>query len=350
MDKNSYKKKQINPVGLIIFVLAVAGAVYMTWYFLRQSELNPHSEDAILAANLVNIAATVPGRINEINVVENQRVKKGDFLFSVDPKPLSLLVDQTKADLQIAMAAMDAQRRTLRAETQNALIADQQVARARTNLDLTEATLKRLEALSPKGYVTKQQVDDARTLRDDARISLSQANQQADAANALVGTLDSSEALVSARQAALALAEHNLENSKVYAPHDGLVVGLLNSSGQIIIPGQSVFTLIDTSAWYATATYPETELNNIRIGDCATVRIMANDKITVKGKVDSIGWGVSTEELINIPRNLPFIPKSLNWVHIAQRFPVRVKLIDPPAELTRSGASAVVTVHNGNAC
>jgi multidrug efflux system membrane fusion protein len=72
--------------------------------------------------------------------------------------------------------------------------------------------------------------------------------------------------------------------------------------------------------------------------------------MVVKGKVDSIGWGVSSEDMINIPRNLPFIPKHLNWVRIAQRFPVRIKLIDPPAELTRAGASAVVTVHNGNPC
>jgi multidrug efflux system membrane fusion protein len=59
---------------------------------------------------------------------------------------------------------------------------------------------------------------------------------------------------------------------------------------------------------------------------------------------------VTSEELINIPRNLPYVPKNLNWVRIAQRFPVRVKLIDPPADLTRAGASAVVTVHDGTTC
>lgn len=350
METNSYAKKPVNAVGLIIFVLAVAAAVFMTWIYMRQSHENPYSEDAVIGANLVNISSTVPGRIIEINVRENDRVKKGDLLFSIDPKPLSLIVEQTSADLQMAQATMEAQGRALKAETQNALIADQQVVRARTNLDLAETTLKRLEALSPKGYVTKQQVDDARTLRNDARISLTQATQQADAANALVGNLDNTVALVRARQAALALAQHNLDNSKTYAPHDGLVVGLHNSSGQIIISGQSVFTLIDTSEWFASATFPETELDNIRIGDCASVRILANNNMVVKGKVDSIGWGVSSEDMINIPRNLPFIPKNLNWVRIAQRFPVRIKLIDPPAELTRAGASAVVTVHNGNAC
>lgn len=350
METNAYSKKHISLVGTLLTVIIIIVAIVMTWLYLRQARHNPLSEDVTIGASLVNIAATVPGRIVTINVAENAAVRKGDLLFAVDPKPLELIVEQTSADLEIAEATLEAQRRSLKAETQNALIADQQVARARTNLDLAEASLKRLEALSPKGYVTKQQVDDARTLRNDAQISLSQAVKQADAANALVGTLDSSQALVRARQAALALAQHNLENSKVYAPHDGLIVGVLNSTGQIIAPGQSVFTLIDTSSWYASATFPETELDRVKVGSCATVRILADNSVAIKGRVESIGWGVSSEHLINIPRSLPFVPKSLNWVRIAQRFPVRVKLIDPPAELTRVGASAVVTVHDQDKC
>lgn len=350
METNAYSKKQFSMVGVFLTGLVIIIAVVMVWLYLRQAQQNPLSEDAVVGANLVNIAATVPGRIIAINVSENAAVRKGDLLFAIDPETMRLLVEQTTADLGIAEATLETQRRALKAETQNALIADQQIARARTNLDLTETTLKRLEALSPKGYVTKQQVDDARTLRNDAQISLAQAIKQADAASALVGTLDSSQALVRARQAALALAQHNLDNTKVYAPHDGRVVGVLNGTGQIIAPGQSVFTLIDTSSWYASATFPETELDAIKVGVCATVRILANSSIPIKGQVEGIGWGVSTEDLINIPRNLPFIPKSLNWVRIAQRFPVRVKLIDPPAELTRVGASAVVTVHNGDKC
>ena len=350
METNAYSKKQFSMVGVFLTGLVIVIAVVMAWLYLRQAHQNPLSEDAVVGADVVNIAATVPGRIITINVRENAAVRKGDLLFAIDPEPMRLLVEQTTADLNIAEAALETQRRGLKAETQNALIADQQIVRARTNLDLTETTLKRLEALSPKGYVTKQQVDDARTLRNDAQVSLAQAIKQADAANVLVGTLDSSQALVRARQAALALAQHNLDNAKVYAPHDGRIVGVLNGTGQIVAPGQSVFTLIDTSSWFASATFPETELGTIKVGACATVRILANNSIAVKGVVEGIGWGVSTEDLINIPRNLPFIPKSLNWVRIAQRFPVRVKLIDPPAELTRVGASAVVTVHDGNKC
>lgn len=350
MQTNPYAKRPAGALGIALTTFFIIVAVILAWLHLRQMQQNLLSEDALIGADVVNIAASVAGRIQSIEVKENDLVRHGDLLFTIDPKPMQLLADQTAADLEIAEAALATQTRNLKAETQNAAIAEEQIIRARTNLELTQATLTRLEALLPKGYVTQQQVDDARTLRDDARISLSQAIKQAEAAGELVGTLDSAQALVRARQAAHALALHSLENTRVYAPHDGFVVGLINAPGQIVAPGQSLFTLIDAASWYVTATYRETELDAISIGDCATVRILANSDRTIKGRVEGIGWGVSTEDVLNIPRNLPFIPKSLNWVRIAQRFPVRVRLIDPPPDLTRVGASAAVSVHNGQKC
>lgn len=350
MPDNAYAKRPASVLGVWLTILFIVAAVVLVWLSLRHARENLLSEDAVIGASLVNVAASVAGRIQSIEVQENDMVHAGDLVFTLDPKALQLLADQTAADLELAEAALASQMRNLSAEAQNAAIAEEQIARARTNLDLTEASLARLQALRPKGYVTQQEVDDARTLRDDAQISLSQAIKQAQAANDLVGTLDSAQALVRARQAAHMLALHNLENTKVYAPHDGFVVGLINSPGQIVAPGQSLFTLVDASSWYASATFRETELENIQVGTCASVRILADAAQLVQGRVAGIGRGVTSDELLNIPRNLPFIPKSLNWVRIAQRFPVRVKLIDPPADLVRVGASAVVSVHHGKKC
>ncbi|MFC5387408.1 multidrug transporter subunit MdtN [Aquamicrobium segne] len=347
---DAYAKKSVNTLGVGVTGFVIVLAVILVSLHLWQSRQNLLSEDAVISANFVNVAAGVAGRIQSIDVVENERVKAGDLLFSIDPKPLQLLVDQTRADLEIAQAALAAQARSLKAETQNAAIADDQIMRARTNLALAQATLTRLEALRPQGYASQQQVDDARTLRDDAQVSLSQALKQAQAANDLVGTLESSQALVRARQAAYALALHNLENTKVTAPYDGFVVGLFHAPGQIVAPGQSLFILIDAASWYASATYRETDLEGIAVGDCATVRILADSSVAVQGRVEGIGRGVSSEEILNVPRNLPFIPKSLDWVRIAQRFPVRIKLINPPDDLVRAGASAVVSVHHGQSC
>ncbi len=349
-ERSPYAGHKAGGLGILVAVLIIVGAGLLGWLYLRAGENNPTSKDAVLVADTVNVGAMVPGRVIAIHAVENGRVRKGDLLFELDPVPFQHLTAQTQADLKLAEAALETQRRNIAAEQANAEIASQQIARARTNLALAEATLARLNALLPKGYVSRQQVDDARTARDDARVSLSQAMKQSEAASRLVGTLDEAEALVAARRAALAVAEYNLENTKVYAPHDGWVVGLHTASGQFVISGQSLFTLIDTSKWFASAAYDETELPLMRVGNCARVYVLADSSRPLKGVVDGIGWGVASEELINLPRSLPYVPKTLNWVRIAQRFPVRVRLIEAPEELMRIGASAAVTVQHGTDC
>ena len=336
--------------GPAIAAVIIAGAVGSGWFYLKRAAENPLSEDAVLTASIVHVASTVPGRIVTLAVAENAKVRRGDLLFSIDPEPFRLAVEQARADIAIAEATRDTQRRTIDAEQSNAAIATEQVTRARTNLALAEQTLARLTPLLRPGYVTAQQVDDARTARDDARASLNQATRQAAAAASLVSTLDASQALVAARRAALAIAERSLADTEIRAPHDGRVVGLAVTTGEIVAPGQSVFTLIDTGTWYASASFRETELPAIAVGDCAQVYVLANRSVRIAGSVTGIGWGVISEDVINLPRGLPYVPKSLNWVRIVQRFPVRIRLIDPPEDLMRIGASAVTVVHRGERC
>jgi multidrug efflux system membrane fusion protein len=132
--------------------------------------------------------------------------------------------------------------------------------------------------------------------------------------------------------------------------HNGLVVGLTVSSGETVAPGQSIFTMINTDEWFASANFRETDLYAIAIGDCATVYSMVDRTVSVKGTVQGIGWGVTDQERINLPRSVPYVERSLNWVRVAQRFPVRVRLEDPPQNLMRLGASAVVEIKRGAQC
>ncbi|MFK8252103.1 multidrug transporter subunit MdtN [Ancylobacter terrae] len=349
MARSAYSRSS-SLVGTSIAALIIIGAIALGGLYLKRADDNPLSEDAVLTASIVNIASSVAGRIVTLDVSENQKVAKDQLLFTLDATPYRLAVEQARAELRMAEAAQNAQQRAIDAERSNAIIADQQIARARTNLALAEQTLARLTPLLPKGYVTAQQVDDARTARDDARTSLAQAEKQAQAAASLVSTLDGTEALVEARRAALALAERGLADTEVRAPHEGRVVGLTVSTGEIVAPGQSVFTLIDTQAWFASASFRETELASIEVGDCARVFVLADRSLPLRGRVEGIGWGVLSEGLLNVPRGLPYVPKSLNWVRIAQRFPVRIRLIDPPESLMRMGASAVAIVHHGERC
>ena len=91
-------------------------------------------------------------------------------------------------------------------------------------------------------------------------------------------------------------------------------------------------------------------LITIAVGDCATVYSMIDRSQPIKGIVQGIGAGVLDEDRINLPKSVPYVERSLNWVRVAQRFPVRIRLEHPPRQLTRLGASAVVQVKHGAAC
>ncbi len=288
--------------------------------------------------------------IIDIPVSENMRVSKGDVLFQIDPVPHRLLVAQAEADLSMAEAALDTQRRVLSTQRSAAAIAREQTLRATTNLELATRTVERLSPLAAQGYVPKQQLDQAQTTQHDSETSLQQAREQEAAAENAIGTEEGAEAAVHARQAALGISQRALEDTTVRATHAGRITGLTVSTGETIAPSQTLFTLVNTEEWFAVANFRETDLAMIAPGDCATVYSMINRQVPIKGVVEGIGYGVLDTDRVNLPRSLPYVERALNWVRVAQRFPVRVRLEKPPEQLVRLGASAVVEVKHGPAC
>jgi membrane fusion protein, multidrug efflux system len=333
-------------ISLAIVAMAIAAACYASYHASNY----PSTDDATIDADVVRVAAAVGGRIIDIAVVENGAVKKGDLLFQIDPLPYRLAVAQAEAELAFAKAELDTRRRMVSTERSNAAIAAEQAKRARTNDELAARTVERLGPLADRGFVPTQQFDQAQVAQHDAATSLRQAEVQQAAALEAVGTEDAAVAAIRAREAALAIAQRALDDTTVRAPHDGRVVGLNVSSGEMVIPSQALFTLIDTEAWYAVGNFRETELHAIVTGDCATAYSMIDREQSIKGAVEGIGWGVLDEERINLPRSVPYVERSLNWVRVSQRFPVRIRLTNPPQQLMRLGASAVIEVKHGPAC
>jgi len=333
-------------ISLVIVVLAAAVA----FYTLHETQVHPTSTDSSIDADIVHVAAAVGGRVLEIRASENARVAKGDLLFQIDPVPYQLAVAQAEADLHIAEAQLETQRRAVSTQRSTASIAGQETKTALENHELAKRTAKRLRPLAASGYVPKQQLDQAEVAERDTARTLAQAQERHAAAIEAIDTVAATEATVRARRAALAIAQRGLENTTVRAPHNGLVVGLTISSGEMVAPSQSLFTLINRDEWFAVANFRETNLDAIAIGDCATVFSMIDRKIPIKGTVQSIGWGVADTERVNLPRSVPYVERSLNWVRVAQRFPVRIRLEGPPQQLMRVGASAVVQIKHGAQC
>ncbi|WP_323011649.1 multidrug transporter subunit MdtN [Castellaniella sp.] len=338
------------PLAISLAVLIVGTAALLAWLTWRHLVAQPISTDASLSADVIHMSASVPGTLHTLNIQEGSRVQAGDLLFTLDEHSYRLRVQQANAELAMAQAALTTRTRMMRAEQANAHIAQQQITRAQANLDLAQRTANRLRPLAAKGFAPQQEIDTAETAVRDARISLAQAQSQADAAQELIVELEAAQAAVQLAQATVALADKALADTQVYAPANGLVVGLTVSPGEHLAPDQSLFTLINTDVWYATAFYRETDLPHIQEGDCAVVyALMAPDE-TLTGRVASVGWGVISSDAIQLPRSMPLVQKSLNWVRVAQRFPVRVRLDNPPASLMRVGASATVMVRPGQGC
>ena len=346
--KTKTQNKQLT--GTLISLTIIAIAIILSVYVWRQHAQQPSTDDASIDADVTHIAAPVGGRINAIAVTENQQVHPGDVLFQIDPVPYQLSVAQAQADLEMAKAALETKRKALAVQQSSARIADKQTQRSTTNLALASRTVVRLRPLAEKGYVPQQQLDQAQVLERDAETTLQQAKEQAMAATQAIDNTASAEALVHAREAALAIAQRALEDTTVRAKTAGRVVGLSASPGEILAPLQSLFTLINTDEWFAIANFREIDLKTIAPGNCVTVYSMLDKEQPIKGVVQGIGWGVMDTGHIVLPRSVPFVERSLNWVRVAQRFPVKIKLENPPIQLTRLGASAVVEINHGAAC
>jgi membrane fusion protein, multidrug efflux system len=118
------------------------------------------------------------------------------------------------------------------------------------------------------------------------------------------------------------------------------------SEGAYAHVGQQVFTLIDARTWWAVANFRESQLQHILPGMHADVYVMSKPSVRFAGVVDSVGFGVTPDSDVvgRLEPGLPDVQRTLNWVHLASRYPVRVRVENPPAELFRVSESAVVSI------
>jgi multidrug efflux system membrane fusion protein len=338
--------------GRLVSVVAIVAVVLLAALVLLRINRVPRTQDAFLYADSTAIAPEVSGRVVAFLVKENQRVTKGQTLVELDPEPFDLQLAQSRAQAAALRAQIGLTTRQVASQSTGVAAAETQIKSARSQLALAQDSLARLAPLVKKGYVTPQQVDQARTNEKVAQAALTSAVQEAQAKREEVGDTASLRAQLEAAEAAVALAERNRRYATVQAPFDGWVVGLQVSVGTYATTGHPLFTLVRADEWYAVGNFRETELSSIRAGDAATVWLLGAGNRSLRGHVDSIGRGVQPESVGTPgPENtgapgLPAVGRTLNWVVIAQRFPVRIRLDEAPPELTRIGATATIQVFN----
>jgi multidrug efflux system membrane fusion protein len=330
---------------ILILSLAIIGlAIFLSLRAWDFNEQHPRTDDAVSRANMIGIAPRVSGQIIKINVTDNQFVKGGELLFEIDPADFQLAVDRAKS----ALAALDQQIET--GKSQDAQLkfqiaaAEAAVRQATAERDQAADTLHRLEPLLPKGFTTQDQVDQARTKVAALDAEVAQANQKLNQARVAVSSLATLQAQRPGTVAALQTAQLELSYTRVYAPYDGQVVGLNISEGAYAHAGIEVFAFLDSRKWYVMANFRERELQSIRPGMRAEVYLLSNPDRRFEGTVQGISPAVQSQEDNVEVKGLPFVKRDLNWVRIAQRFPVRIEIDNPDPKIFRMGTTAVTTI------
>ena len=179
-----------------------------------------------------------------------------------------------------------------------------------------------------------------------SKAALEQSKSEHQQAQHAVTTLEPLINQRGAKAAAVKDARYNLDNCRVYAPFDARVTNLTISEGAYAHVGQQMFTLIDARTWWAVANFREGQLQHISPGMHADVYIMSKPNVRFSGLVESIGFGVTPDEDVigRFQPGLPDVQRTLSWVHLASRFPVRVRVENPPPDLFRVSQSAVVLI------
>ncbi len=340
MESSSKKAPRNKLPALMLLVLALVILVFVIW----KLDSSPATNDAYASADTIDVVPEVSGRIVELAVSDNQQVKQGDVLFRIDPR----IYEANLAKAQASLAALDKQimltQRSVDAQQYGADSVRATVEKARAAAKQASDTLRRTEPLLTEGFVSAEDVDRARTAQRASAADLNAVLLQAQQAASAVSGVDALVAQRIAVEADIALTKLHLEMATVRAPFDGRVVALKTSVGQFASAMRPIFTLIDTRHWYVIANFRETELKNIHAGTPANVRLMCDSGKVFVGKVDSIGYGVLPDDGGMVLGGLPRVSRSINWVRVAQRFPVKIVVDKPDEEMFRIGASAVATL------
>src|SRR5277367_96632 len=390
-------------LGKIVSIAIVAAALITGLLVIAETNQYPRTDDAEVFANFIGIAPQVDGPITQLPVQDNAFIKQGEVLFEIDPRPYEYALESARSGLSTLQGQITDQTRTIasqvsavgaaRANTDSAAAnvaraaaavdeAKANVANAKAALDSASAELlytsnnyHRIEPLLAKQFVTVDQVDLAKTAvtareqavqqqrsqvllaeaqvqsalaqYEQAKAVVEQSHAQLGQSQHSVLTLDPLTAQREGRDSVIRTAEYNLNNTRINAPFDARVTNLIISQGAYAHTGQQVFTLIDVRTWWAVANFRETQLRHIRPEMHADVYVLSRPWIKYDGVVDSVGFGVRPDStLVGTfeTSGLPDTQRSLNWVHLATRFPVRVRINAPESEPFRLSESAVVII------
>jgi membrane fusion protein, multidrug efflux system len=325
------KKKRMRLLLMLsvpLLIVLVGGYLWLT------SGRYVSTDNAYVQQDKVAVSAEVTGPILEVMVHENERVKRGDLLFRIDPKPYRIALEQAEAQIAAAQVSVT----KLQAESAGTG-ADIQGATA--NVTFAQRAFERQAELMRRGFTTRARYDEALHGVQEAKERL--ANARADASikqAALAQGPAAAQPAVAAAYAARDKALLDLKRTEVRSPIDGYISQTDRLQiGAAVVPGLPVVTVVRSADAWVEANYKETDLNKMAPGQPAEIRLDAYPSTKICGHVASIGRGTGSEFSV-----LPAQNASGNWVKVTQRVPVRIAIDCNSGRPMIAGLSANVKI------
>jgi multidrug resistance efflux pump len=333
-------KRSANPMRTIILVVLIL-LLTMFAYHVLSDRYTPYTSQARVETFLTQIAPEAAGDVLEVDVKDNSEVRKGQLLFRIDPEPYELAIRAAEANLDVALQGADV-------SVADVAAARAQIEKQRVDLSASRKLNKIVTDLVDKNALARTQ--EIRSSSDVGKTEADLARAQADLrkAEASLGAPGLRNPKVRQTLAALDQARLDLRNTRIVAPADGTVTNLRLAPGQYVTPGQPLLSFLESGPRWISADMRENQLGNVKPGQDVTVSLDVKPGKLFRGKVQSVGWGISQgDEAPN--GQLATVQAPQGWIRQPQRFPVRILLLpdrdeDMRFDAGRSGAQANVII------
>ncbi|BAP14055.1 MAG: secretion protein HylD [Alcanivorax borkumensis] len=277
---------------VVLVILALIAGHWVWNYYLYA----PWTRDGKVRAEIITLSPDVSGWVRELNIEDNQRVSRGDPLFRIDDTRYQAALAKARAQLLYQQKA----------------------------LQLAQHHYQRRKDLhrSNNNSISKEALESARIQAELAKANVALAQAELDSASI------------------------NLERTRIHAPADGTIVNLSLQQGNFVNQGSPVLSLVKADSFYVTGYFEETKLPLVHVGQDASV-ILMNGSRALQGKVTSVGQAIANANTQTDRQLLPQVQQTFNWVRLAQRIPVHIKLASVPKDiLLAAGMTATVRLYD----
>lgn len=330
--------------GIAFAGVALAGVlvVLYAWRLPPFSSAVVTTENALVRGQVTLIGTQLSGYVTEVRVQDFQQVKQGELLVRIDDRIYQQRYEQAQAQLAAQQAALANWAQTRRSAEAGVALNVAALANAQAQAVKASADLGRVEQLTADGSLSVREQDQSRAARAQTAAALAQARAQLDIARQSVQSAQVNkaalEAAVANAAAALKAARVDLDNTRVTAPADGQLGQVSVRQGAYVNAGAQLMGLVPRQLW-VIANLKETQMNDVQVGQGATFKVDALNGATLTGQVERISPATGAEFSV-----LPADNATGNYVKIAQRIPVRIRIDGGQALARRLRPGMSVTV------